>query len=586
MTRPDYLNDFQDSTHKTWFSFFCSAWVHGRRMNHSDGKADYFPGSTQLAGPKRFSVAFPWLVVPFCVLVPSLVWIWFDHGSWRWDESDYADASVTLYALLGSPWEGWLDAMLTIDPVHTGGLMWFGQFFVGLHRVFGSIEHALLFYIFLLQIATIMVVYDTCRRLAGGNKFTGSACALAMAASPLFINLGHGYFVEPLQVLIVAWLWRLAVISPRISLLDLTISIALASLLGLDAKLSTPLFAVAPVLLAGLGVFGVLLPRPKVPWTRKWPTRVFLLTAFALLAGLTCARSVLTFESLVSYLKLPLTTSFWGTVDPFQIKLLKWLHIARISFLPGLVLYAALAATAVAVLFRIRRAGRFDSYGDLIPLGATTSLTLAIVVYSMAPNEDSRLALPMLPSLAVMLAWVLNKIPRSLVLVFCLCTAGYGLAVQAADMGMVHPSGKLYYPYEKPVHTDLTLSNELTSLVRFTSTPETDNLPQIVVVNYSWLCDNLLNFYAAKEKLLRGAYRPRYSGNGLFYGESDLNKALQVIDNCKPRFIIGVLEDKQPPPDFVNLVNLPLLAHVRADSRYEQVEFPSDLGIIVFQLCR
>jgi hypothetical protein len=530
---------------------------------------------------KRFALTSLWSFAPFLLLAPGIAWIWLDHGSWQWDQAWYANCSSRLYILLKSHGKGWLKAMLTIDGGHAPGLIWSGQFFVGLHPLFGGIERALLFGNLLFQAATVWIVYDMCRRLADGRKIVGAACALLVAAAPLFVGIGHGYFVENLQLLTVAWLWRLAVISPEISRPDLTITVALAFVLGMAAKVSTPLFAGPPLLLAALGTSGVLLPRPAMPRHYKRLTRAFLLTAMVLISYLTCAWYMRNFKYLLAYLKLPLTTAFWGSFDPFTTKVWRWLGFLRIFFLPRFMLYASLSAIVIAFL-QVWRTRHFERYRESIALGGIASVALMLTIYSMAPNEDYRLALPVLPAVVVILAWALHKVPRPLVLIFCLVAMGSGFAVQGRALGIIPRS--LNDPvYLQPLSADLTLSSELTALIRITAAPETDNRMQICAVQYSWLNCNLLSFHAAREKVLNGGFMPSYTTDGVWYGEADLDKALKTINTINPRFIISVREDLQPAPDFVNLVNLSFLAHLRADHRYKQVEFPSRLGIIVFK---
>jgi hypothetical protein len=355
----------------------------------------------------------------------------------------------------------------------------------------------------------------------------------------------------------------------------------MAFVLGMAAKVSIPLFAGPPVLLAALGTSGVLIPRPATPRKLKPFTRVFLLTALALITALTCAWYARNFKGLLAHLKVSSTTGFWGSFDPFPTKFWRWLGFLRISFLPGFMLYASLTAIVIAFL-QVWRTRGFERRRESIALGGIVSVALTLTIYSMAPNEDIRLALPVLPAVVVILAWALHKVPRPLALIFCLVTMASGFAVQGTALGILPPSSN-YAWYLRPINADVLQQQEVSALVNFTSTPETYNRPQICAVEYPWLNDTLLNFYASREKLLNSGFRASYTFNRLWYGESDLDKVLQRIHTIKPKFIISVREDLQPAPDFVNLDNLPFLAHLRADSRYEQVEFPSRLGIIVFK---
>jgi hypothetical protein len=244
-------------------------------------------------------------------------------------------------------------------------------------------------------------------------------------------------------------------------------------------------------------------------------------------------------------------------------------------------LYAYLTATVIAFL-QVWRTRNFERRRESIALGGIVSVALMLTIYSMAANENVRFALPVLPAVVVILAWALYKVPRPLVPIFCLAALASGFAVQGTALGILPPSLN-YARYVQSISADVRLQQELSALVNFTSTPETYSRPQICAVSYPWLNSNILNFYASKEKLLNSGLRASYTTNGLWYGESGLDKVLQYIRRIKPKFIISVREDLQPAPDFLNLVNLPFLAHLRADPRYEQVEFPSRFGIIVFK---
>jgi len=544
----------------------------------------------------RATASYLWGVFPLLLLIPSMIWIWQDYGSWMWDQASYADGTVRLYGLLKGSLKAWFHGMLSIDGGRASGLIWFGQFFVGLHQLLGNVERALRVYTLLMQAATLWIVFDMCSRLAGCRKFVGVACALLVASAPLFVGIGHQYFVENLQILAVAWLWQLAIISPNISRWDLIVMVALALALGMAAKVTTPIFAGPPFILAVLGASGWFLPRSENPRMLRPVTRIILLVFLVLTAGLVCTWYVYNIEHLLAHMIAASgkTGIYWGTDDPFPAKFWRWLCFLRISFLPGFLLYAGLAVAAVG-LFRLLTTRRFERRADLAALGGLVSIFLTISVYSLSTNEDYRFALPLLPPVAVIFAWVLTKTPRSLSLIFCVATLISGLAVHATALGII-PHSPDYTRYLMPVNADLRdeqlrpdaqavrlIDGELARLTNLTSTPETDNRPQICAVQYSWLNCNLLKFYASKGKLLNGSFAASYATNGLGYGESDLGKALKYIETIRPLFIVSVREDMQPAPDFVNLVNLPLLAHLRNDSTYEQVEFPSELGIIVFR---
>ena len=59
---------------------------------------------------------------------------------------------------------------------------------------------------------------------------------------------------------------------------------------------------------------------------------------------------------------------------------------------------------------------------------------------------------------------------------------------------------------------------------------------------------------------------------------------MRRIDGISARYVITVSEqDQTKPPDFVNVVSLPVLEQVRRDPRFTACRFPSKEGIVVFR---
>ena len=533
---------------------------------------------------KYFGYANLWAVLPFVLLVPSLVWIWQDHSIWWSDKAEYARNTITLYNELIHHRLGWFSSMLSATPKKAPGIVWFGQFFVVLHKLFGSVERALLFYVLLTQGLTVWIIYDTWRRLSGAREVVGTACALFAAGAPLFVGLSHQFLAEPLQLLVIAWLWRLAVASPDISRYDLVIMEGIALTLGMVAKTSTPLYAAPPIVIAALGSAGLLRPRPECPRSLRPFTRIFLLVSLTLGMVMVAAWYVRNFRSWFGHIVASSSSemaAFWGSTDPFVTKFWRWLDAFRLSFLPGLMLYVVTAALAFG-LWRAFRSRRHEIFSVVLALGGLVSVGVTIVLFSLARNEETRYLVSLLPAVAAILAWGIGRAGRSLALIFTLFALGSGLAVQGAALGVLSYSPKYSVWVRNTPFLNLTPSSELAALVKYINDHETESRNHLCAVEYGWLDHDVLSFYDSKERL-----RNRLSGPKPYfwclYCADDLDNAMDFVKKVKPGFIISVREELQPPPNFFNRMNLPFLARIRTDPHYEQVEFPSQKGVILFK---
>lgn len=299
-------------------------------------------------------------------LRPSFAWIWLNSSSWMWDQAMYADQSVRLLIALKSQWTAWLGFMVRVGAGRAPGLIWVGQFFAGLYKILGSIERSLLLSIFLAQTITVWLIYDTCRRLREGDRLSGAVAAAFTAAAPLFIGVGHQYFVETFQLAAVAWMWHLAVVSKEVSRLDLFIRIALALVAGMATKVSTPLFVGPPLALAFLGSFGLIAPRPSVLKTSKPSARVALIILLVVTAGFTFIWYAINTPYLIGHLAMASGKGavFWGSSDSFFTKFGRWLGFLKICFFPGPLYLAAILILVTGFLLRFKKSS-LDRHADL-----------------------------------------------------------------------------------------------------------------------------------------------------------------------------------------------------------------------------
>lgn len=78
------------------------------------------------------------------------------------------------------------------------------------------------------------------------------------------------------------------------------------------------------------------------------------------------------------------------------------------------------------------------------------------------------------------------------------------------------------------------------------------------------------------------ASRSYYTSLG--YAEKVVATASKRVDDLNTMFYITLDERFQTiPPNFVNIVSLPMLQQIKADPRFRQVPFPSVNGVLIFQ---
>jgi hypothetical protein len=105
-------------------------------------------------------------LTPLAVIFPSLIWIALDKSVWTWDPALYGKSSVELFFNLVYAPTDWISQMLDVLGGHAPAISWFGQFFVPLGYLLGSVDVGLLVFIRLTQAITLMVnaiVSKTCR---------------------------------------------------------------------------------------------------------------------------------------------------------------------------------------------------------------------------------------------------------------------------------------------------------------------------------------------------------------------------------------------------------------------------------------
>src|SRR5262245_7809661 len=196
----------------------------------------------------KFTRRAGWLL-PIAMVTPSFIWIAADESVWMWDQSIYGKGSVELYYTLAHSPERWL-RRLYLAQSQAPGVSWLGQFFVPLGLVLGSIDMGLMVSIILTQAVTLFLVNHAVRDLSDRNQPVAATGCLAMGSAPLFIGMSHQYLSEPLQLCAVTWVFLIMCFAPKWNRTFILGQLLLVAPVVMLAKVSSPLYCLAPILIA------------------------------------------------------------------------------------------------------------------------------------------------------------------------------------------------------------------------------------------------------------------------------------------------------------------------------------------------
>src|SRR5262245_49099107 len=119
--------------------------------------------------------------VPIAVVFPSLIWIALDKSVWTWDPALYGKNSVELFFVLIRTPSVWISQMLDTLRAHAPGVSWFGQLFVPLGYLMGSVDAGLLLSIWVTQALTLVLTYRSFLELSAHDNLVSIAGCMIIA---------------------------------------------------------------------------------------------------------------------------------------------------------------------------------------------------------------------------------------------------------------------------------------------------------------------------------------------------------------------------------------------------------------------
>jgi hypothetical protein len=519
------------------------------------------------------------LAIPL-LLAPSAIWIARDHSVWPWDQAWYAEVSVNLWYTLTHPLRAWVAAMLMQLNSKPPGIVWLGQFFVPLRHILGSVENALLASILFTEAILLVIVYRIGRLISPEASLPALAGVVFTAATQAFVGLSEQFFVEPLQAVAVAWVLFIALRSREWPTARTLIHLAAALLLGALAKATTPVYCFVFCLYAA----PVILRRPfklDLVTERRLASSRWLMLAFVAILPATAAWYAINLKYVWEHIRLSSSGEValeYGFRASVGQKLVVWAHLLRESFLAPFLLWVLVAALLLACAWRLFFRGAMTNPAKVA--AALGALQIAAVLFLFSRNDavGSRYLFPLIVSMAALFMACCSIIrSRVMVAVLLLACGVQWAAVHRFALGSKNALGESQWitapQRDRLEYDEMTRAVQLTSIA-----PPRYN---IVGVEEPWLNANSAAFFAAKNRLDTGA-RGFYTSLG--YAEKDTAAALRRLKDLRIQYFITLDEPYQTaPPDFLNVVSLPVLRQLKQDPGFHQVPFPSRKGIVILK---
>jgi hypothetical protein len=516
-------------------------------------------------------------------LIPSVLWITRDHTPWPWDQAWYGEVSVDLWFNLTHSIPDWCRTMLTGLNIKPPGIVWLGQLFVPFGSLCGSIENALLFSVLLTQAVTLYVVFQIGRTIAPRSWAVPAIGVCVAAATQSFAGLSHQFFVEPLQALAIAWILLIAVRCAEWPAARIVLHLAAALTTGLLAKATTPVYGFLPCLYIGF----VLLRKPlRQGWGSEWRSLSgrALVLCMAAIVPLTAVWYAVNLKPVWQHVReassgeMALDYGFRASVGH---KLVVWLGLLDQSFLSPYLGWVLILAAVIRLVVRFGWGGQrsLQPAAKSIAVLSVLQCGLLLVTFSLNDAVDPRYMYPMLALLAVIVMSLCAPVASraAFPVMFALCGLQF-VVVHSVALGTAGPLANQFNWLTQP-REDRAQYREVEQIVWRTST--VTGRYNIVGIEEPWLNANTVSFFGAKHRLDTGI-RSNFSSLG--YAQKDVTAAVRRVDEFNPMYYITLDEPYQPiPPNFVNMVSLPMLKHVRIDPSFEQVHLTSASGVVIFR---
>jgi hypothetical protein len=533
-------------------------------------------------------------VVPLALLWPDLIWISVDRSVWPWDPAFYGKSAVELFSdLIHSPGH-WVLTMLDVLPATAPGVSWFGQVFVPLGYLIGSIDVGLLTFIWITQIVTLVLIYKSLGHLSDHNQLVSTTGCLVTVSAPLFVGLSHQFFAEPLQLLAVAWFVLIMSGAPHWTRAFAVSQLLAAIPFALLAKASSPLYCAGPGVVA---LWHIFKGRRSFWAKREWleASVVITLVAGVFLNLATLAWYYKNLGSVVQHMSVASSgpvAELYGQTDTFLNALLFWLQATQQSFfLPSVLLVGVVLVLFGTFRQFVSAPVKADNFTMCSAL-AVMQVLVVLAAFSLSANRDVRFLLPLLPYFSLAVSWGAARLNSRLVTAaVILVWLTQFTVVHGRSFGFMSSNQPL--PYLAAINSDDRTALTVESIVDKTCADtrvqsDVERYWNIVGDSRPWLNVNTLGYVAAKKFTVEDQLRCSYSGIGGYFVD-DAKAEWNRILSLNPHYYIATDPDVYPVPDdkvsrAIAQLNLPVLNEIERSGLFKpEPALHEDPGIMIFR---
>ena len=375
--------------------------------------------------------------------------------------------------------------------------------------------------------------------------------------------------------------------APKWESKTIALNLISATSLGMLAKITFPLYTFIPILVDVYYIYRnrkISKNRDKVD--RKSGFSLVSLapyiSTFLLVSGLLLwygknFQSILSFSILASSGE---ASFLYGAKADFLYKIQYWLSASQKSFFTPtsviclLTLFIYILSKSIYDFKKKFNHIKLD-YFDVMNIVAIVEIGLILVAFSFQVNQENRYLLPLLPYLALLIAWILKRSRQNLLVFF----AGFALVlqlfvVQSQALGITPEDPNLSY-WLYPIDRSSINKQLLSKLVDTTCKNETEkDRYNIIGLELPWFNANSASYFSAQQQLKK-EFRCYYTSLG--YAEKDMDKAwarlfdlnINYFATLKPR---SQAETANP----LNLVSLPILKRIQGSTKFTREVFFDD----------
>ena len=521
----------------------------------------------------------------FLILACGIFWIRIDRSVWPFDQAWYGEVSLNLFSTLRDKPSEWWYGMTHAFRIKAPLIAWLGQFLVPLKSLVGRYENALLILPLMASAIAAAVAVRAAARLFNEQALPALIAGLTFTSASLCIGMSHEFFVEPMQLLVTSIFFLL--LTSRSSGATLLTTGALWLILGMAAKISTPLYIFLP---------SVVLLYDCSKRIRQKPHLLSLIVLSLLTVGAAIICGAWYFINSKEILNFMRSSSggplaeLYGSKGALSVKLVFWIEMFGVSFfnhrLGG---YFWVGIFLIAFCARLIRKRAFTR-SDIAAMCAGGQVAALILCLATQVNQETRYLLPLLPAVAIGSAFIISEL-RAISLVaiplFSLKTA----AVFAASFSITFPL-LTFLPFSfstwlHPANADSLQSEILHHVVTSTCNVEDGGRYNVIGHEIGIFNANSASFYMA-QAVADKRIRNHCFYTSLGYAESDPRRSWKRIAELNTLYVVFRSDLQSLPGDPFNAVSPQIRAQVSkasnftttSNEKFPMVEFYRSSGFL------